>query len=201
MLSSNSVPHLAMSAKESVAKWATTRPTTNTQLQHHKFTKRYGSVALALGFAILATLLLSFFDLLGASLVFTPTKIERNLYTPVFNYSKQTILSRCARIMTIPGPPASFLSRDESERYEKGTNATLIRNAVIFTGEDDGKEVIQGDILLDKGIIRGLGRISPRIIDAIENLQELDAKGAWITPGLGGFIRLPLFPRALSISS
>ncbi|KAF8914186.1 carbohydrate esterase family 9 protein [Gymnopilus junonius] len=96
----------------------------------------------------------------------------------------EDILARCASLHTIPSPPASFHSRDESDRFEEGTNATLIRNAFIFTGRDNGSETIRGDLLLDRGIIRGMGKISRRIIDNTPNLTVIDAKGAWVTPGL-----------------
>ena len=101
-----------------------------------------------------------------------------------YNYSKPVILSHCAALKTTPRPPQDFLSREESDRFEPGTNATLIRNCVIFTGKDNGTEVIHGDILLDKGVIKGLGKISGRVIDDTPNLTIIDAKHAWVTPGL-----------------
>ncbi|KAF8812241.1 composite domain of metallo-dependent hydrolase [Phlegmacium glaucopus] len=101
-----------------------------------------------------------------------------------YNHSKPAILSRCAALKFTPNPPQGFHSREESDRFEPGTNATLIRNCVIFTGRDNGTEIIHGDILLDKGIIKGLGKISGRIIDNTPNLTIIDAKHAWVTPGL-----------------
>jgi len=66
---------------------------------------------------------------------------------------------------------------------------------VIFPGKDNGTGVFQGDILLDKGIIKSLGKISWRVIDNMPNLTVVDAKGAWVTPGLGTVIPLTvLFP-------
>lgn len=101
-----------------------------------------------------------------------------------YNHSKIAILSRCAALKFIPRPAQNFLSREESDRFEPGTNATLIRNCIIFTGKNNGTEVINGDILLDKGIIKGLGKISGRIIDNTPNLTIINAKRAWVTPGL-----------------
>ena len=103
---------------------------------------------------------------------------------PTYNYSKPVILSHCAALKIIPSPPQDFHSREESDRFEPGTNATLIRNCVIFTGKDNGTEVIHGDILLDKGVIKGLGKISGRVIDDTPNLTIIDANYAWVTPGL-----------------
>lgn len=102
----------------------------------------------------------------------------------IYNHSKPAILSRCAALKLAPGPPQDFHSREESDRFEPGTNATLIRNCFIFTGKDNGTEVIHGDILLDKGVIKGLGKISGRVIENTPNLTTIDAKHAWVTPGL-----------------
>ena len=101
-----------------------------------------------------------------------------------YNHSKPAILSRCAALNLTPSPPQNFHSREESDRFEPGTNATLIRNCVIFTGKDNGTEIIHGDILLDKGIIKGLGKISGRVIDNTPNLTIINANHAWVTPGL-----------------
>lgn len=108
---------------------------------------------------------------------------------------QQEILSRCAAIRTEPGPPANFLGRDKSDRYEPGTNATLIRNASIFTGENNGTVVLRGDILLDKGIIRAIGDIPGRVIENTPNLTTVEANGAWVTPGLG------MLPSVLNVSA
>lgn len=83
-----------------------------------------------------------------------------------------------------PGPSEAFLSREASDRYEPGTNATLIRHAVIFTGEKDGNVTLRGDILLDKGIIKSIGKV-PRWMLERTDLTIVDANGAWVTPGLG----------------
>jgi hypothetical protein len=98
---------------------------------------------------------------------------------------RQEIVRQCAAIRVIPSPSGSFLSRDESDRFDAGTNATLIRNARIFTGEKNGTVIVYGDILFDKGVIKGLGEIPGRVIDGIKNLTVVQANGAWVTPGLG----------------
>lgn len=143
---------------------------------------RYGATILTASLAILAVLLFSFTDLSAPLSTIIP---QGNLHTPIFDSHKETVLARCAELKITPGPPSFFHSRDKSDRHEPGTNATLIRNAVIFTGRDQGKEVVSGDILLDKGIIKGLGKVSWRLIENTPNLTVVDAKGAWLTPGLG----------------
>ncbi|BGP18790.1 hypothetical protein JCM10213_003446 [Rhodosporidiobolus nylandii] len=90
-------------------------------------------------------------------------------------------VERCEDLHVLPGVPDSFWRRKESDRFVPGTRPTLIRNATVWTGEDDGKEVLHNhDVLLDRGLI----------IDVGENLQReafadvIDAHGAWLTPGI-----------------
>ena len=146
---------------------------------------RHGAITLIALFAILSFVLFPFTDVFAPLSAISSTIPQGNLHTPVFDTHKETILSRCAALKITPGPPTSFRSRGESDRYEPGTNATLIRNAVIFTGRDQGNEVVSGDILLDKGLVKGMGKISWRLIENTPNLTIVDAKGAWVTPGLG----------------
>jgi imidazolonepropionase-like amidohydrolase len=45
--------------------------------------------------------------------------------------------------------------------------------------------VIQGDILLDKGVIKRVGRLRRDVLDVYgSDLVVIDAKNAWITPGI-----------------
>lgn len=119
----------------------------------------------------------------------------------------QEILCRCAALKATPVVPQTFRSRKESERYEYGNNATLIRDATIFTGRDSGQEIVRGDILLDRGVIKGIGRIPARTIDQAENLTIIEAYGAWVTPGLVdlhshlGVISAPMLNGAFDVNS
>lgn len=97
----------------------------------------------------------------------------------------QEILARCMSLKITPGPSRAFHSREVSDRYEPGTNATFIKNAVIFTGGKNGSEVIHGSILLDKGIIKSIGKVPDHLIKTALQATVVDAKGAWVTPGLG----------------
>ncbi|CAE6507923.1 unnamed protein product [Rhizoctonia solani] len=94
-------------------------------------------------------------------------------------------LSKCKSLNLKPGPPKNFWSRTESERWEPGTPPTLIQNATIWTGGDNGDEVLLGDILLDKGIIKAVGRIPPALLDAVgSKLVVKNVQEAWVSPAI-----------------
>jgi hypothetical protein len=93
-------------------------------------------------------------------------------------------LARCRAIQTKPGPREHFHSRKRSDRFEPGTPPTLIKNGKIWSGGDQGNEVIEADILLDNGIIKGLGYFAETELASYTSLKVIDAKGAWVTPGI-----------------
>ncbi|KAJ7636946.1 hypothetical protein FB45DRAFT_1139042 [Roridomyces roridus] len=93
----------------------------------------------------------------------------------------ESIVSRCKALHLTPGPPDNFRARTKSDRFVQGTKPTLIRNASIWTGQDDGNEVVHGDILLDGGLIKQVGSVNA---SGYANLVVLDAAGAWVTPGI-----------------
>ncbi|KAI0769727.1 hypothetical protein BD413DRAFT_613748 [Trametes elegans] len=95
-----------------------------------------------------------------------------------------SIISKCASLHLRPGPPADFYGRSQSDRFQAGTAPVLIRNASIWTGFSDGLEVIRGDILLDKGLIKQVGHINSKTLASYNNATVIDAKGAWLTPGV-----------------
>ncbi|KAF8522962.1 carbohydrate esterase family 9 protein [Hysterangium stoloniferum] len=117
-------------------------------------------------------------------------------YIPVFwnSYTASTtvnrvpinaaqVLSRCAQLDVMPGVPAQFQQRTQSDRFEEGTPPTLIYNATIWTGSDN--QVVRGDVLLDGGIIKRVGGYYPDARKIYgERLVIVDAKGAWVTPGI-----------------
>ncbi|KAF8640067.1 hypothetical protein AX17_001308 [Amanita inopinata Kibby_2008] len=96
----------------------------------------------------------------------------------------QEVLARCQSLKAPPGPSLNFKSREVSDRYEPGTNATWIRNCKILTGEKNGSVIIHGDLFLDKGIVKAIGKIPWHLPDNTPNLTVIDADGAWVTPGL-----------------
>ena len=93
------------------------------------------------------------------------------------------ILNQCRYIKTPAGPPANFHARSKSDRFSPGAKPTLIRNATIWTSRQNGTEVVQGDLLLLKGLIRGVGAIAPGALEDL-NVEVVDANGAWVTPGI-----------------
>jgi hypothetical protein len=60
----------------------------------------------------------------------------------------------------------------------------LLRNATIWTGGTRGFEIVEGDLLLDQGLIKAVGRLEPNILETYKmDLVEMDLEGAWVTPG------------------
>ena len=79
---------------------------------------------------------------------------------------------------------AYVYKRPQSDRFEAGTQPILIKNAKIWTGDLNGTEVVNADVLLDKGIIQGIGRVEQAQLKAFKDeLVVIDAKGALVTPG------------------
>ena len=95
-----------------------------------------------------------------------------------------TSLARCHSLQEKPGPSQDFYKRSRSDRFEEGTRPVLIKNAKIWTGDRNGTEVLRTDVLLDKGIIKGVGRVGNFRLEAFrDDLVVIDAKNAWFTPG------------------
>lgn len=95
-----------------------------------------------------------------------------------------TSLARCRSLQAKPGPSRDFYKRTQSDRFEEGTRPILIKNARIWTGDVNGTEVVDADILLDKGIITGIGRVEHFQLNTYkDDLVVIDAKNAWVTPG------------------
>ncbi|GJE95448.1 carbohydrate esterase family 9 protein [Phanerochaete sordida] len=94
-------------------------------------------------------------------------------------------VARCRSLRAKPGPPSDFAKRTQSDRYVPGTKPILIKNAKIWTGEKNGTEVITADILLDKGVIKGIGQTTRKVLSAFkDDIEVIDAKNAWVTPGI-----------------
>ncbi|KAG6849822.1 hypothetical protein H0H93_004631, partial [Arthromyces matolae] len=95
-----------------------------------------------------------------------------------------TIIAQCRATRAKVNTGVNFHARVESDRFAPGTKPTLIKRARIWTGANNGTEVVYGDILLAKGLIKSVGHFY-----GIENfygddLVVIDAKGAWVTPGI-----------------
>lgn len=92
-------------------------------------------------------------------------------------------LSQCKYIKTPAGPPANFHARSESDRFSPDAKPTVIKNATIWTSGHNGTEIIQGDLLLLKGLIREVGSITPSLVSGLD-IEVVDVNGAWVTPGI-----------------
>ncbi|KAH7888767.1 carbohydrate esterase family 9 protein [Phlebopus sp. FC_14] len=93
-------------------------------------------------------------------------------------------LSRCEYLSRKAGPPDDFHSRTQSDRFDPGTPATLIRRAKIWTGNDNGSEVVHGDILIDNGLVAAVGRVDESLVKRYKHLQVVDVHNSWVTPGI-----------------
>ncbi|KAK7016983.1 hypothetical protein VNI00_018781 [Paramarasmius palmivorus] len=95
------------------------------------------------------------------------------------------LIDKCISLNVLPAPPVDFHERNVSDRHDPAlapTKPILIRNATIWTGEvAEGLEIVFGDILLDKGVIRSVGSTGYAIS---EDVEEINVNGAWVTPGL-----------------
>lgn len=101
--------------------------------------------------------------------------------------NSREIIKRCKELRIHSGPTNDFRHRSVSDRFEEGTRPVLIKRAKIWTGGKNGTQVIEGDILLDKGIIKSIGRLdvaSDTLSSYSGRLQVVDANGAWVTPGI-----------------
>ncbi|KAI0374295.1 composite domain of metallo-dependent hydrolase [Pilatotrama ljubarskyi] len=96
----------------------------------------------------------------------------------------QAYLDKCHLLSVKPGPPPDFHTRTHSDRFVAGTQPTLITNATIWTGRDNGLEVVHGDILLHGGIIRRVGHLQQSALDDYADLTRIDAQGRWVSPGI-----------------
>ncbi|KAJ7793926.1 hypothetical protein B0H14DRAFT_2392986 [Mycena olivaceomarginata] len=105
----------------------------------------------------------------------------KSSYSETIPIRAQAVLAQCSALSLTPGPPDNFRSRTKSDRFVEGTKPTLIRNATIWTGLENGKEVIRGDILIDKGLIKKIGTVDLR---SYHDVEVLDAAGAWVSPGI-----------------
>lgn len=96
-------------------------------------------------------------------------------------------LARC-RALDIPsGPPKDFRSRTISDRFVDGTKAVLIRNATVWTGAENGHEVLhETDIWIEGGLIKKIYPTSSNegSRTTSDNFTTIDAAGRWLTPGI-----------------
>ncbi|KAL0072430.1 hypothetical protein AAF712_000193 [Marasmius tenuissimus] len=145
------------------------------------FPRKHGPVLYVLTFIAAIGLAYTFEHLFSARI---PWALGRQNTVPIS--VQHALLQQCHSLRTEAGPPLDFHGRKESDRFVLGTRPTLIKNAKIWTGLENGTQVIHGDILLDKGLIKSVGRIPQSILSSFESddLIEVDAYGRFVTPGI-----------------
>ena len=69
-----------------------------------------------------------------------------------------------------------------------------MHNARIWTGENNGTDILHGDVFIDKGIIQSVGDVNLNALGldldgmiARGELDVVDVGGAWVTPGCVSF--------------
>lgn len=103
----------------------------------------------------------------------------------------EQILRQCASLKATPEPPHDFHARAQSDRFQPGTRPTLIKNARVWTGARNGTETVKGDVLLEGGLVKGIGYIPQTLLDNLKDPVTVEANGAWVTPGLGQYNSFP----------
>ncbi|KAG6845922.1 hypothetical protein H0H87_000728 [Tephrocybe sp. NHM501043] len=117
---------------------------------------------------------------------FLPGYYTQHSETKLHNHPPDatSIVAHCHSLKAQAGPSVDFYKRSESDRFAQGTKPVLIQRAKIWTGARNGTEVLHGDILLDKGLIQSVGHLHSLIDSYGNDLVVVDAKGAWVTPGI-----------------
>ncbi|KAF8305035.1 hypothetical protein DL93DRAFT_2233252 [Clavulina sp. PMI_390] len=90
--------------------------------------------------------------------------------THVVPMNAQEILDECAALYTLPGPPSDFADRSVSDRYDSDSIPTHITNATIWTGNDNGNEVIRGGELF--------------LLNGLVKIRRMNAQLAWVSPAI-----------------
>ncbi|KAH8825073.1 composite domain of metallo-dependent hydrolase [Flagelloscypha sp. PMI_526] len=128
---------------------------------------------------------IAFLLVLGSVAYFVISGLDRHVLTHQPLHATKN-LARCNTLKAIAGPPSDFHSRKKSDRFVAGTPPTWIRNARVWTGNDNGIEVLYGDILLDQGLIKHIGSFDAQSLRVQygPRLVEVDAQDSWVTPGI-----------------
>ena len=108
----------------------------------------------------------------------SPSSSRRTVHVP---YDASATLARCRALTRTPGPAASYRprTRTKSDRFEAGTKPVLVRNARVWTGRLEGREVFVGDVLMDGGVIRAVaqGRVDDELLGKMRDLTVVEADG------------------------
>lgn len=104
--------------------------------------------------------------------------------------SRSQILSKCAYIRAKPGPPPNFHARTQSDRFVDSEDGLRFLCVMRLSGQplNDGHEVLTGDLLMHRGLIKAIVDVPLSLIRQVElksrKLEVINAHGAWVTPGI-----------------
>lgn len=145
-------------------------------MRHHTLSQKYARKR-AKTIQMALVLLLAAFSYSLTYLLWSNTRIQT---IPI---NAQAIIAQCSALHLTPGPPDDFYSRTQSDRFVEGTKPTLILNASIWTGAEEGNEIVHGDILIDKGLIQKVGSVDQSLLSRYPDVVTVDAAGNWVSPG------------------
>ncbi|KAI0789155.1 carbohydrate esterase family 9 protein [Abortiporus biennis] len=138
-------------------------------------------VGLAIIFVCLGSFLVVLTDLHGISY---KNLLSHSVSRPLPPHALNA-LERCQSLHRTPQVSLDFTKRSRSDRFVEGTKPILIKNAKVWTGGHNGTEVVNADILLDNGLIKGLGVYATSFVKSYSSpLTVIDANGSWVTPGI-----------------
>lgn len=96
-------------------------------------------------------------------------------------------LAKCEAIKLMPPDTTTFrVNRTVSDRFEpNNAKPVLLKNATVWTGGDDGEEVLFGaSIYLKGGVVVSVGTEKDVRRQVTDHAVEIDVEGRWITPGI-----------------
>jgi hypothetical protein len=135
-------------------------------------------------FGVLATL--ATMTLITSTGPFFP--LPRPAPKPIKEFIKSG-LERCEEVRMMPPDTTHFRdNRTVSDRYEHGTKSILLSNGTIWTGGDDGEEIIYGgSVLLKNGVVHKVGKheeLMSSLKGGKEDYEVVQLDGKWVTPGI-----------------
>ncbi|KAH7908517.1 hypothetical protein BJ138DRAFT_1068672 [Hygrophoropsis aurantiaca] len=118
------------------------------------------------------------------SWVIVPESTQSHLWAHTKQARRSSILAKCALNKAPAGPSPTFHTRQQSDRYVSGTHPVLLKNATIWTADSTSDTLVNGDILLARGLIKAVGDVPLHMLDEFANLEVINVHGAWVTPGI-----------------
>ena len=102
-------------------------------------------------------------------------------------------LARCDEVRSMPPDTSSFAKdRTISDRFEVGTKPVLLSNGTLWTGADNGEQVIYGgSVLLKNGIVWKIGKHADVLAEMTtegllgdDEVETIELDGKWVSPGI-----------------